>query len=167
MQEECTITGTLVWYYFICKREVWLLSRQICADQQDANMDWGRYLHEHTYQREKKEISAQHNKFDFIDNQEGELVVVEVKKTDKFKKSATMQLLYYLYSLQQEGVAARGELRFPEQKKIEKVSLSPEATAELLQALEDIRQIVGLAKPPKVKETKYCKTCAYGELCWA
>ena len=23
------ITGTMIWYYFICRREVWLISRQI------------------------------------------------------------------------------------------------------------------------------------------
>ncbi len=24
-----SITGTLIWYYYICQREVWLMSRQI------------------------------------------------------------------------------------------------------------------------------------------
>ncbi|MFD3270322.1 Dna2/Cas4 domain-containing protein [Paenibacillus dendritiformis] len=69
------ITGTLIWYYFICQREVWLMSRQIVADQSDENMDWGRFLHEHSYSREKKEIAWESIKIDALSNVKGQLVV--------------------------------------------------------------------------------------------
>ena len=52
--DEFRITGTYVWYYCICKREVWLLSRGITPDQSDENMEIGRFLHEKAYAREKK-----------------------------------------------------------------------------------------------------------------
>ena len=50
------ITGTLIWFYKICGREVWLMAHSIIPDQQDDNIDIGRFLHENTYQRNKKEI---------------------------------------------------------------------------------------------------------------
>jgi CRISPR-associated exonuclease Cas4 len=40
------VNGTLVWYYSICKREVWLMSRNISPDQRDTNIDIGRFIHE-------------------------------------------------------------------------------------------------------------------------
>ena len=60
------VNGTLFWYYNICKREVWLMTRQIVPDQQDDNISFGRFLHETTYQRNKKEILFGNVKFDVI-----------------------------------------------------------------------------------------------------
>jgi CRISPR-associated exonuclease Cas4 len=166
-EEEISITGTLVWYYYICPREVWLQSRQINPDEQDQNMTWGRYLHEHAYQREKKELSFGGSKFDFVQNADGQLLVVEVKKTDRYQKSAAMQLLFYLYKLKQQGIIARGELRFPEQKKIEPVELTADNEKELETALDEIKSIIQKNIPPPVERNKYCAKCAYQELCWA
>ena len=50
------VNGTLMWYYMICKREVWLMSRNIVPDQKDTNIDIGRFIHETSYTRNKKEI---------------------------------------------------------------------------------------------------------------
>ena len=36
--------GTLVWFYKICKREVWLMSKNILPDQMDENIDLGRLV---------------------------------------------------------------------------------------------------------------------------
>lgn len=166
-EEEISINGTLVWYYYICPREVWLQSRQINPDEQDQNMTWGRYLHEHAYQREKKELSFGGSKFDFVQNTDGQLLVVEVKKTDRYQKSATMQLLFYLYNLKQQGIIARGELRFPEQKRIEPVELTADNEKELVTALDAIRSIIQQSIPPTTERNKYCAKCAYQELCWA
>jgi len=161
------ITGTLIWYYYICPREVWLMSRNIVADQSDENMTWGRYLHEHAYEREKKELTFGKSKFDWVKGSDGEMVVVEVKKTNRYKKSAAMQLLFYLYNLKQEGIIATGELRFPEQKQIEKVELNEENERELLQGMAEIEKIMERETPPPASKNKYCGKCAYQELCWA
>lgn len=166
-QTDHNITGTLIWYYYICPREVWLMSHQLEADQSDENMTWGRYLHEHAYAREKKELSFGHAKFDLVKKDDDQLVVVEVKKTNRYKKSATMQLLFYLYNLKQQGIIATGELRFPEQKQIVKVELNEVSERELLQSIAEIERIIGLDVPPPAQKHKFCGKCAYQELCWA
>jgi len=51
------VNGTLIWYYNICKREVWLMCRNIVPDPSDENIDYGRFMHEQTYKRNKKEIA--------------------------------------------------------------------------------------------------------------
>ncbi|MGC8937341.1 MAG: Dna2/Cas4 domain-containing protein, partial [Candidatus Methanomethylicaceae archaeon] len=32
------ITGTLVWYFFICKREVWLMGHEITPDEDASTL---------------------------------------------------------------------------------------------------------------------------------
>ena len=43
---EDIVTGTLVHYYVTCKREAWLYSRRIHADQWDENILMGKALAE-------------------------------------------------------------------------------------------------------------------------
>lgn len=161
------ITGTLIWYYFICPREVWLMSRQIVADQSDENMDWGRFLHEHSYLREKKEIAWESIKIDALSNVKGQLVVAEVKKTPSYLTSAKMQVIFYLYNLKKAGVDAVGELRFPEEKRREAVVLDDAAEKKLMEAVQNIRRIIARESPPLPEKIKFCGKCAYREFCWA
>lgn len=50
------VNGTLIWYFYICEREVWLMSRRIEPDQDKDALVIGRYLHENSYNRKKKEV---------------------------------------------------------------------------------------------------------------
>ncbi len=161
------VTGTLIWYYFICQREVWLMSRQLTPDQNDENIEWGRFLQTHSYNREKKEVAWDSVKMDTLSSRKGELVVAEVKKSSSFLKSSRMQLLFYLYTLKLAGVEATGELRFPEEKRKELVTLDEAAEQELCEAIHKIKYIIAQDKPPKPEKNKYCGTCAYREFCWA
>jgi len=85
-EADVRINGTLIWYYFICKREVWLISHGITADQEDENIEIGRFIHENAYSREKKEIDFDNFKVDVADSIDGKIIVQEVKKSSKFKK---------------------------------------------------------------------------------
>jgi len=165
--DEFKITGTYIWYYFICKREVWLLSRGITADQENTNVEIGRYLHEHSYERDRKEIEFAGMKFDVVKRDEGQLVIGEIKKTSKNLKSARMQLLHYLDELEKAGVRANGLLLIPKEKMREEVILNQAAKESLKQVRDDIWRIVCMDKPPEAVKCPYCNSCAYSEMCWA
>lgn len=143
------------------------MSRQLNPDEHDENIEWGRFLHEWRYGREKKELSFGNVKLDIVGERDGKLFVVEVKKSSKFEKSATMQLLFYLWQLREAGVEATGELRFPEEKRRKPVELNKEAVAELQKTVQEIQQIVASPKPPGAKKNRFCSHCAYREFCWA
>lgn len=167
MSYQMPVTGTDIWYYFICKRETWLMLHRIAPDEEDENVEIGRFIHEYRYGREKKEISIDNIKIDRLKKIKGKLVVQEIKKSSRFKESARFQLLYYLDTLQKMGIEAIGELLFPEERKTEVVELTPESKMELNRAIEDIREIARLPVPPDSKKIKFCKKCAYREYCWA
>lgn len=164
---DFSVTGTLVWYYYICPRETWLMAHQIFPDQDDENMAIGRAIGENAYKREKKEIDLGLAKLDLIRNENGELVVGEIKKTSRFLESATQQLLFYLLQMKDMGIVARGELLIPEEKKRFEVELDPQNEAEIRKAIEDIQELVEESLPPPAKKIKYCRQCAYGEFCWS
>lgn len=164
--EDINITGTLIWYYYICQREVWLMAHGITPDQENPNIDIGRMIHETSYNRDKKEIQFDNIKMDIITQGEERLVVAEIKKSSRFEKSATMQLAFYLSKLKENGVEAAGELRFPTEKRREKLELTDDIMKELETACDNIKNIIIKPLPPKPEKINYCASCGYNEFCW-
>lgn len=158
------ITGTLIWYYFICKREVWLMGHGIEPDEDFHLLEIGRAVHEIYYERMLREISFEGIKLDLLKHRE--MVICEVKTSSKFLQAATFQLLYYLYRLEEMGLKMHGEIRIPRERKRIKVYLDEENRNDLLRALKEIKEIVNSEKPPEPKKTPFCRKCAYREFCW-
>lgn len=167
--EGLSISGTLIWYYYICPREVWLMGHKITPDQDWEDVQYGRFLQEHVYARDKKtkEVAVGSSKLDLIRKVGDKLVVVEVKKSSRFLESARMQLAYYLLELEKQGIEASGELRFPEERRKEDVSLTPKVRSKLREALTEIEKLLRSPRPPTAKRIRWCSKCAYNELCWA
>ncbi|MGC8977430.1 MAG: CRISPR-associated protein Cas4 [Candidatus Ratteibacteria bacterium] len=161
------LTGTLIWYYYICEREVWLMSREITPDQEDPFIEIGRLLSEESYKREKKEIRLEGMVIDILKIKNGEIIIGEVKKSSKFEKAAKMQLAFYLSRLKKMGIDAKGELLFPKEKKKIEVNLTDEIINELQKAEMEIKKIIKLEKPPLLKKNKFCKNCSYKEFCFS
>lgn len=161
------VTGTLVWYYYICKREVWLMAHQMTPDQDNENLRIGKIIGENSYSRDKKEINLGNAKLDLIKTENGDLVVGEVKKSSRFVESASKQLLFYLLQLKEMGISARGELLIPEEKKKIVVILDETSEGVIRSAIKDIEMIVAQELAPEPVKNKYCKNCAYNEFCWA
>lgn len=161
------ISGTLIWYYYICKREVWLLAHGIEADQDHELLEMGRIISENTYRRDKKEINIGNIKVDLIRREHGQLIVGEVKKSSRYEKAATMQLLFYLKTLKKNNIDAKGRLFFPDERKTTDIILDDSAIGELDKAEDEILKIVYQDKPPKAIKKKFCKKCAYSDFCFA
>lgn len=161
------VNGTLIWYYNICKREVWMMSRNIVPDQSEDNIDYGKFMHENTYKRNKKEILFGNVKFDVLLESKDKLVIGETKKTSHYESASRYQLLYYLKQLKEAGIEAEGVLLYPEEKKRVPVLLDDKSEIELDRMAEDIVNIAGNEVPPAVKKCKYCGKCGYREYCFA
>ncbi|WP_457678418.1 CRISPR-associated protein Cas4 [Thermovibrio sp.] len=161
-----TANGTLIWYYYTCKREVWFISHGIEPPQDNEKITVGRLIHEEFFKRKKKEVFIDGKlKIDLLENKK---IVGEIKKSSRYLKSAVMQLLFYLFYLEEvKGEKLEGVLVIPEEKKRIKVKLTDTGKQELVKAIKEIEEIVKLPRAPKLKESKYCKSCAYRELCWS
>lgn len=159
------ITGTLVWYYFICKREVWLMSREITPDEEDQALEIGRAVHEIFYSDALKEISLEGIRIDVYKKKEK--AVCEIKTSSRYLQATRFQLLYYLYRLKEYEVNIIGQILVPKERRKIRVVLDEDSERALLEVLDDIKKIVQLESPPPPVRTVYCRKCAYRDFCWA
>lgn len=159
--------GVYVWYYCICKREVWLMARGIVPDQKDENIDLGRFIHENYYKRDDKEISFGNVRFDVVFQSKEKVVIGETKKSSTFYEASKYQLLFYLRVMRQAGINASGILLYPEERRRVEVELDDDSEKELDDICADIERIISREAPPKVRDNKYCKSCGYRMYCYA
>ncbi len=126
MEEEIRANGTLIWYYYICKREVWLIGHGIEANQENDLILLGRHIHEVFYRRRKKELSIDNRiKIDILP---GRKVIGEIKKSSRFLESAKMQVTFYLYYMKhKKGIWMEGLLLIPEREEKDKGKPHPRA----------------------------------------
>lgn len=161
------VDGTLIWYYNICKREVWLMSRHIIPDQSNENIDLGRFIHEHSYKRNSKEISFGNVKFDVLFHKKNKLIIGETKKSSKYSEASKWQLMYYLKVLEDSGINARGMLLYPEEKKRTDIYLDDCNKEKLEYMIKDTQCIMDMDLPPQAHKINFCRNCAYRDYCYA
>ncbi len=159
------ITGTQVQYFVVCPRKCWLFVHGL---EQETESDWvelGRLTHEQTFARQQlREVNVGgFIQIDFTD----EGIVHEVKHGRRMEHAHRLQVAYYLYQLRERGVQTSGVLHYPNQRRKETVELTPELEQELMEVLEQIRQLREQPLPPQVDEPmSICRRCAYEEFCW-
>lgn len=158
------VTGVMVQYYMLCKRELWFYINQVNMNYNNDDISIGKALHENSYKRENKEIRVDNIVLDFIKHGD-DLVIFEVKKSSKLKIGAKYQLYFYLYSLRMLNQDIRGELLYPKERKKEKLILTDEIIEEIENIIEGIIKISNLNKPPFAEKKPYCKGCSFYELC--
>lgn len=143
------------------------MAHNITPDQDDSNIEIGRFIHENSYLRDEKEIQIGNVKVDILNNKDGYVMIGEVKKSSKYMESARMQLSYYLLKLKRSGIDGEGVLMFPKEKKRVEVKLNEETILELENVEKEILQICYSSHPQEPSKIVFCKNCAYAEFCWS
>lgn len=164
---ELQVTGTLVWYYAICRREAWLMAHQIEPERENELLALGRLNQKEHYPRAVKELELPGIRVDQIRREKGRLILCEVKKSTRFIPAARLQLGYYLWVLRQEGVEADGEILVPKEKKRVEVLLDPELSQQVEAAVAAIQTLCAEPRPPQAEWLHFCPSCAYAEFCWS
>ena len=162
------ITGTQISYLHTCRRKLWLFSNQIQMEQTSEVVADGKFIGETTYeQRPGKYIQVELPgvKIDFYDAKEG--VVHETKRSAKMEQAHIAQVKYYLYVLEQNGIAANyGILEYPTQRHTERVDLTDEDRRDIEIWKLEIEEIVSREVCPGVINKPFCKRCSYYDFCY-
>lgn len=160
------ITGTQINYLFICHSKLWFFSHHLQMEHSSDLVATGKFIHENTYEREKKEIRLDEISIDFV--RKGDVIELhEVKKSQKMEKAHTMQVLYYLYVLKKKGISATAVIDYPVIRQRTHIQLDELGEAEIERAILEVRSIIHLPIPPTPKRVVYCPKCAYYDLCWS
>ncbi|GAV23300.1 CRISPR-associated protein Cas4 [Carboxydothermus pertinax] len=162
---DIELGGLEVNYYTVCPRKLWLYARYIRQERVHDRVELGRFVHEESYRRFKKELEIGSVKIDLLEDG----AVCEVKLSSKMEEAHLWQLYYYLYYLKRKGFSAvKGILLFPKEKKRKEVVLTAEVEKKLSQIIAEIIQLKKEMFPPeKIRKLSFCKKCAYFEFCYA
>ncbi|RKY63322.1 MAG: CRISPR-associated protein Cas4 [Candidatus Latescibacterota bacterium] len=161
------VTGTLIASFYVCKREVWLMSRELIPDQDNSFLEIGRLVEENFYKRESKGFNVGNIKIDIVRKGSESILIGEVKKSSRYEKPAIMQLAFYLLKLKESGIKSEGEILIPKERKRIKVILTEEIETELKNTIREIEKIIQQDKPLPKERIKFCTNCAYREFCWS
>ena len=159
------ISGTMFYYYFVCKRKLWFFSNGIQLEEDNEDVILGKLIDENSYSKELKHISIDNTvNIDFIKDWK---ILHEVKKQKSIEEAGVWQLKYYLYFLKIRGInIEKGILDYPKLKKREEVFLSKDDEKKIKEILSEIEKITLMEKPPELEKLKICKKCAYFEYCY-
>ncbi|NPB07811.1 MAG: CRISPR-associated protein Cas4 [Aquificae bacterium] len=163
---ELRINGVKVSYFVICKRKLWLFSRNITMEHTSDRVLLGKLLHEESFSREKaREVLLKELvKIDVVGDEE----LLEIKLSDKLEKAHEVQLLYYLYFLKKElGIEMKGVITYPRKFKRKEVYLTEEREREIENILREVERILSSSQIPPLEKKPYCSRCAYAEFCFA
>ncbi|MBR9648014.1 CRISPR-associated protein Cas4 [Clostridium tyrobutyricum] len=161
------MNGTLINYYFHCKRQCWLHGNRINMEDNSEDVHIGKIIHELKSEGKKNaEISIDNVKIDKITKD----YLVEIKKSDADVEAVKWQVLLYIFILKNKGIIRKGKIEFQEKNKqknkIIYVELTEENESKLEQLIKDIDQLLEEESPPKIEKVKGCKKCAYYEYCY-
>ncbi len=166
LDSKIKYTGTLIGYFFTCKREMWFFHNRITFEHNSENVKIGKLISEKYFQKEHKEVNVDDTiVIDWIDYKRK--IIHEVKKSDKSKQSHIWQTKYYIYYLKQKGLMGfRGIINYPKLHKREIVELSIEDEKTIEEAKKEIFKIITNPLPPEAKKIPICKGCSYYSICW-
>ena len=161
------INGTLINYYFHCKRQCYLHGNRLNLEDNSENVKIGKAIHEERSERGKNtEITIDNIKLDKLTTE----YLVEVKKSDADVTAATWQLMYYLKVLKSKGIERKGKLEFIEKNKSDKkiviIELDEENEIKLDNYVKEIEELISNDKIPEILNKGKCKKCAYYEYCY-
>lgn len=159
------VNGTLINYYFHCKRQCYLHGNRLNLEDNSEQVQIGKALHEERAQSDNTEIALENIKLDKLTAD----YLTEVKKSDADEEAAKWQLLFYLKILEEKGIHRKGKLEFVEKnkggRKVVYVELTEEKKEELEAYINEIEELLEQEKVPAMDEQSHCRKCAYYEYC--
>lgn len=120
------VNGTLINYYFHCKRQCYLHGNRLNLEDNSEIVQIGKAIYEERLQSSNSEIAIENIKLDKLTKE----YLTEVKKSDADVEAAKWQLLYYLSVLKNKGIYRKGKLEFVEKNKSNKKVVILELTEE-------------------------------------
>lgn len=162
-RNEPKVTGVMIQYYYVSKKELWYFANNVNMNYDDSNIDIGNQIQDSSFSRENTRNVVIDGTI-AVDIVEGNDRIYEVKKSSTLRKPAVMQLKYYLWYLKKyKDVEMKGELKIPEEKKTEIIELAEEDEEEIQEVVEEIRKIITSDEPPEADLENLPENATYSD----
>jgi len=158
------VTGVMMQYYIVCKRELWFEYHNIEIDRDNKHISRGEIVDSTSYEyldRQTLRLGP------IAPDMEDDGKIIEIKPSSILEEASKLQLLYYLwyldtvYDCEMDGVLA-----YPEEKTRKEVKLTSENREKVEKAIDEIYSIVQKDSPPELEKKPICDSCAYQDFCW-
>lgn len=162
------ITGTIINYYFHCKRQCYLFANRINLEDNSEDVRIGKVLHEiRARDKDEAEIKYENVVLDKVTAK----YIEEYKKSDADPEASKMQLLFYLKQLKDKGIEKQGKLIYEEKnrkdgRKVEIIKLDDVNIKKINNCIENIEILINGDEIPQVEKDNKCKKCAYYDYCY-
>lgn len=161
------VNGTLVNYYFHCKRQCYLHGNRLNLEDNSEIVKIGKAIHERMSEEGKNtEISIDNIKLDKLSSE----YLTEIKKSDADIDAAKWQLIFYLSVLKSKGIYRKGKLEFIEKNKTDKkilyLELDEDIEKQLNKYINEIEDLISKDTIPHTLNKPKCKKCSYYEYCY-
>ncbi len=160
------VNGTLMNYYFHCKRQCYLFGNRLNLEDNSEEVKIGKAIHEERANQNNTELAIENIRLDKLTAE----YLTEIKKSDADVEASRWQLIYYLKVLKEKGVIRKGKLEFVEKNKKNKktmiVELNEQLEEELEKNIEKIENLLSENTVPPASNKPGCKKCAYYEYCY-
>lgn len=149
------VNGTLMNYYFHCKRQCYLHGNRINLENNSEDVRIGKALHESKLSNSSNtELTFDNIKIDKLSKE----YLTEIKKSDADETASKWQLYFYLSVLKSKGIKRKGKLEFIEKNKSEKktliLELTPDIESELSKYIAEIEMLIESDNVPPVLQKK-------------
>lgn len=162
-REKPKVTGVMIQYYYVSKKELWYFANNVNMNYDDSNIDIGNQIQDSSFSSENTRNVLIDGTI-AVDIIEGRDRIYEVKKSSTLRKPAVMQLKYYLWYLRKnKDVEMIGELKIPEEKKTEIIELTKDDEEEIKEVVEEIRDIITSDEPPEADLEKLPENATYSD----
>ncbi|AWI13460.1 MULTISPECIES: Dna2/Cas4 domain-containing protein [Bacillaceae] len=88
------VTCTHIWHFFIWRWKLWVIIHKINTEQNDENLDVGRFISTHMYPRNKIEKVIGNIKVDRNRKLRQQLIIGEVKNLPTLKRLPIINFLF-------------------------------------------------------------------------
>lgn len=161
------VNGTLVNYYFHCKRQCYLHGNRLNLEDNSEIVKIGKAIHECMAEEGKNtEISIDNIKLDKLSSE----YLTEIKKSDADIDAAKWQLIFYLSVLKSKGIYRKGKLEFIEKNKTDRkilyLELDEDIEKQLNKYIKEIEELISKDTIPDTLNKPKCKKCSYYEYCY-
>lgn len=161
------VNGTLINYYFHCKRQCYLHGNRLNLEDNSELVQIGRAIHEVRAEGSgNTELAIENIRLDKLTAE----YLTEIKKSDADIEASKWQLYYYLKVLKDKGIIRKGKLEFEEKNKSKRATMilelgdTEEKELERIQA--QIKELLQMDTVPEAEKRAGCKKCAYYEYCF-
>lgn len=176
---DIRIGGMLIGYYVVCPRKAWWSMRGVWMEQESEAVAMGRLVDRSSYQRrtgilldaEAPDGTRLVGHIDGANLKEG--VLHETKLGRSCEDAHRWQVRFYLWLLERCGITRadgqpfRGQLDYPKLRRTEPVTLRAEDRVWLADTVAALARLwKAETPPPRLEQRRFCKRCAFEELCY-